>query len=76
MSHPQEQNHEHDLVKVLSADETQARDYCRDCGFRSEWQDPPAELTPWTEAELEEIKARAAAGQPSTFGELTAEGGN
>lgn len=53
-------DHEHDDVPVLSADETQAREYCRDCGRRTDWR--PATKTEtgqWTEDELNEIKAAA-----------------
>ena len=53
---------EHDLVWQLSGDESTARQKCRRCSYRTDWDVPPAELTPWTEDELNEIKA-AAAGQ-------------
>lgn len=71
------QDHEHDTVPVMSADETQVRLYCRSCGHRGEWRDVDlTSMRTWTEDELEEIKRTAAAGGASTFGALTAEGGN
>lgn len=36
----------HDLVWVTSPDTTQARQYCRECGHRTEWQELPPELAP------------------------------
>jgi hypothetical protein len=39
-------DHEHDLVWVTSPDMEQARQYCRECGYRSEWVDLPPELAP------------------------------
>jgi hypothetical protein len=39
-------DHEHDLVWVTSPDMEQARQYCRECGYRSEWVDLPPELQP------------------------------
>lgn len=40
------QGHEHDIVSVMSADETQVRDYCRACGHRGPWRELPPELQP------------------------------
>jgi hypothetical protein len=39
-------DHEHDLVWVTSPDMEQARQYCRECGYRSEWGALPPELQP------------------------------
>jgi len=39
-------DHQHTLVWVTSADTTQARQYCGECGYRSEWQELPPELQP------------------------------
>lgn len=37
-------NHKADVVPVMSADETQAREYCKVCGWRSDWAELPEEL--------------------------------
>jgi hypothetical protein len=46
VSETPEQDHEHSLVWVTSPDTTQARQYCRECGHRTEWQELPPELQP------------------------------
>lgn len=46
MSETPEQDYEHSLVWVTSPDTTQARQYCRECGHRTEWQELPPELAP------------------------------
>ena len=48
------QDHAHDLVWVTSPGEEQARQYCRDCGYRSAWQDLPPELQADSGTTLEE----------------------
>ena len=47
-------DHEHTLVWVTSAGEEQARQYCGECGYRSEWQELPPELAPAEGQLLEE----------------------
>lgn len=54
----QPQDHEHDLVWVTSPGEEQARQYCRDCGYRSAWQDLPPELQP----QADDVRDLTAAG--------------
>jgi len=39
-------DHQHTLVSVTAADTTQARQYCGECGYPSEWQELPPELQP------------------------------
>jgi hypothetical protein len=50
------ENHEHDIVWVTSPDTTQARQYCRSCGYRGEWQELPPELQVKPEDELVDIR--------------------
>lgn len=66
-----EDHTQHDLVWQLSGDESTARQKCRRCSYRTDWDVPPAELTPWTEDELAGVRS----GGATTFGGLTAEGG-
>lgn len=40
------QDHEHNLVWVTNPGEAQARQYCPECGHRTEWQELPPELQP------------------------------
>jgi hypothetical protein len=63
-------DHEHDLVWVTSPGETQARQYCKDCGYRSEWQELPPELQPLTTEEAAPIReAYGNADAPSELAE-------